>query len=170
MTNVGEGGIAVDTNNEMSKIQNCMHNAGFKLTPQRQAIVKVLLDHHQEHLSAEEIYIELLRAFFSFGLATVYRTLDILTDLNLLTKISFEDGVARYDLRTEDPNHFHHHLVCTQCGKTIEIHEDLLSDVEKLVFRKYHFKVSDDRLTFLGLCQDCQNEQLMGDEGHQRNS
>lgn len=144
-----------------------MHNAGFKLTPQRQAIVKVLLDHHQEHLSAEEIYIELLRASFSFGLATVYRTLDILTDLGLLTRISFEDGVARYDLRTEDAEHFHHHLVCTECGKTFEIHEDLLGDIERLVLRKYHFKVSDHRLTFLGLCQECQEKKVLGDEAHQ---
>ena len=121
---MSKGGSVMDTKHEMSKIQNCMHNAGFKLTPQRQVIVKVLLEHHKEHLSAEEIYIELLRASFSFGLATVYRTLDILTDLNLLTRVSFEDGVARYDLRTEDKNHFHHHLVCTKCGKTIEIHED----------------------------------------------
>lgn len=164
---MSKGGSVMDTKHEMSKIQNCMHNAGFKLTPQRQVIVKVLLEHHKEHLSAEEIYIELLRASFSFGLATVYRTLDILTDLNLLTRVSFEDGVARYDLRTKDKNHFHHHLVCTKCGKTIEIHEDLLSDVEQLVLRNYHFKVSDHRLTFLGLCQDCQNKQLLGDDHHQ---
>ena len=88
---MSKGGSVMDTKHEMSKIQNCMHNAGFKLTPQRQVIVKVLLEHHKEHLSAEEIYIELLRASFSFGLATVYRTLDILTDLNLLTRVSFED-------------------------------------------------------------------------------
>jgi len=164
---VKEGKSTVDTKNEMINIQNCMHEAGFKLTPQRHAIVKVLLDHHQEHLSAEEIYVELLRVSAAFGLATVYRTLDILTSLNLLTRVSFEDGVARYDLRTEDPAHFHHHLVCTQCGKTVEIHEDLLGDVEKVVLRQYHFQVSDHRLTFLGLCQDCQNKQLFGDDHHQ---
>ncbi|GBG94850.1 ferric uptake regulation protein [Ligilactobacillus salitolerans] len=156
----------MDTNDEMIKIQNCMHDAGFKLTFQRQAIVKVLLDHHQEHLSAEEIYIELLKQSFSFGLATVYRTLDILTEMNLLTRVSFEDGIARYDLRTEDRRHFHHHLICTQCGKTVEIHQDLLIDVEKLVAHQYHFEVSDHRLTFLGLCADCQRKKALGDVSH----
>lgn len=165
-----EGVVTVNTKNEMINIQNCMHGAGFKLTPQRQAIVRVLLEHHQEHLSAEEIYIELLRISSAFGLATVYRTLDILTDLKLLTRVSFEDGVARYDLRTDDPAHFHHHLVCTQCGKTVEVHEDLLTDVEKIVLHKYNFQVSDHRLTFLGLCQTCQNRRQLKENDHERHS
>ncbi len=153
-----KGGIAVDTSTELGKIQNCMHKAGFKLTPQRLAIVQVLLDNQQERLSAEEIYIELLKKTSAFGLATVYRTLDILTDLDLLVRASFEDGVARYGVRTEGQKHFHHQLLCTQCGRAIEVHEDLLKDVEKLVSQLYHFEVYDHRLTFLGLCADCQKK------------
>ena len=95
------------------------------------------------------------------GLATVYRTLDILTDIQVLNKISFEDGMSRFDLKTDDSGHFHHHLVCSVCGKVQEIHEDLLLDVEKRVDHQFHFAVSDHRLTFLGVCEQCQRKERL---------
>lgn len=67
------------------------------------------------------------------GLATVYRTLEILTELHIVNKISFDDGLARYDLRKEGAEHFHHHLLCLECGNIEEIEEDLLGDVERVV-------------------------------------
>lgn len=143
---------------ELTRIEEALHNAGFKLTPQRKATVKILLEHHKEHLSAEEVYVFLTKKEPEIGLATVYRTLDILAEIKVVNKITFEDGIARFDLLTQDHGHFHHHLVCTKCGKTQEIHEDLLGDVERLVKRQFHFEVSDHRLTFLGICEDCQRQ------------
>src|SRR5699024_5927422 len=67
------------------------------------------------------------------GLATVYRTLELLSELSIVDKINFGDGVSRYDLRKEGVNHFHHHLVCMECGSVEEVMDDLLGDVEKIV-------------------------------------
>ena len=92
------------------------------------------------------------------GLATVYRTLEILTELHIVNKISFDDGLARYDLRKEGAEHFHHHLLCLECGNIEEIEEDLLGDVERVVESRYHFLVKDHRLTFHGICQSCQEK------------
>ncbi|MEY8662710.1 Fur family transcriptional regulator [Ligilactobacillus faecis] len=140
---------------ELTQIEDKLHARGFKLTPQRRATIKTLVTHKEEHLSAEEIYSLLHEAHPEVGLATVYRTLDILAEIQIVNKITFEDGIARFDLKTEDKGHFHHHLVCECCGSVNEIHEDMLLDVEQRIKRQYHFEVRDHRLTFLGTCQDC---------------
>ncbi|MFC6171518.1 ferric iron uptake transcriptional regulator [Loigolactobacillus jiayinensis] len=141
----------------VKKIKAQLHQAGFKLTPQREATVVSLLQNETGHLSAEEVYLLVKASTPDIGLATVYRTLEILTELNIVNKVSFTDGLIRYDLRREGAQqHFHHHLQCTQCGKIQEVHEDLLHDVERLVEQQYHFHVQDHKLTFQGICADCQ--------------
>ncbi|MCR1900642.1 Fur family transcriptional regulator [Ligilactobacillus apodemi] len=139
----------------LDKIEEKLHAKGFKLTPQRRATIAILLEHKESHLSAEEVYSLLQKKHPEVGLATVYRTLDVLTEIEIVNRINFEDGVARFDLKTDDGQHFHHHLVCNNCGRVIEIHEDMLFDVEQRIKHQYHFEITDHRLTFLGICQDC---------------
>lgn len=142
----------------LKKTKKQLHESGFKLTPQREATLLVLLENEKDHLSAEEIYFLVKQKNSEIGLATVYRTLDILTELKIVDKISFDDGLARYDLRKEGAKHFHHHLLCLECGTIEEIEDDLLGEVEQIVEGKYHFLVKDHRLTFHGICQNCQKE------------
>ncbi|WP_025728579.1 Fur family transcriptional regulator [Atopobacter phocae] len=141
-------------------IQQKLQAAGYKLTPQREMTLQVLLDKDEEHLSAEEIYMLLKANYPSIGLATVYRTLDILTEIGVIYKVNFDDGLARYDLKTTGSEHFHHHLLCLECGKIDEVFDDLLVDIEPIVERDYQFKVVDHRLTFHGICAECQAKQL----------
>ncbi|MFD2729471.1 ferric iron uptake transcriptional regulator [Enterococcus camelliae] len=142
----------------LKKTKQQLHDSGFKLTPQREATVLVLLENEKEHLSAEEIYFFVKKKSPEIGLATVYRTLEILTELNVVNKVSFNDGVARYDLRKEGAKHFHHHLLCLECGNIEEIEEDLLGEVEEVVEQRYQFQVKDHRLTFHGICHQCQEK------------
>lgn len=146
----------MDTDTKLNKVRKQLHEGGYKLTPQREATVLVLLENDKDHLSAEEIYMLVKQKSPEIGLATVYRTVEMLTELRVVDKISFNDGVARYDLRKEGANHFHHHLLCLECGDIEEIEEDLLGDVEVLVEQTFAFKVTDHRLTFHGVCQKCQ--------------
>ncbi|MGX7029950.1 Fur family transcriptional regulator [Vagococcus zengguangii] len=141
---------------QIESIRTQLHDGGYKLTPQREATVQVLIENEKDHLTAEEIYLLVKMKSHDIGLATVYRTLEMLTELKIIDKISFTDGVARYDLRKEGAKHFHHHLLCLECGDIEEIEEDLLLEVEKLVERDFRFKVSDHRLTFHGVCHKCQ--------------
>lgn len=146
----------MNTIQALKKTKEQLHKSGFKLTPQREATVMVLLENEKDHLSAEEIYMLVREKNSDIGLATVYRTLEILTELKVVDKVSFTDGLARYDLRKEGAKHFHHHLLCLQCGQIQEIEEDLLLDVEKVVAKDYGFLVTDHRLTFHGICRSCQ--------------
>lgn len=140
----------------LNRIKKQLHEARYKLTPQRESILLVLLENEKDHLSAEEIYMLVKLKTPEIGLATVYRTLEMLTDLKILDKISFNDGLARYDLRKEGAKHFHHHLLCLECGDIEEVEDDLLGEVEKLIETDYFFLVKDHRLTFHGVCQKCQ--------------
>lgn len=148
----------MDSNAALKKIKQQLHESGFKLTPQREATVSVLLENEKAHLSAEEVYFLVKQKSPEIGLATVYRTLEILTELKVVDKISFNDGLARYDLRKEGADHFHHHLLCLECGTIEEVEEDLLLEVEQVVEQKYSFLVKDHRLTFHGICQTCQQK------------
>lgn len=140
----------------IDRIKKQLHAQSYKLTPQREATVRVLLEREADHLSAEDIYLLVKEKAPEIGLATVYRTLELLSELKIIDKINFGDGVSRYDLRKEGAEHFHHHLVCIECGSVEEIMEDLLGDVEKIVEKEWGFQVQDHRLTFHGLCKVCQ--------------
>lgn len=141
----------------IERIKKQLHSKGYKLTPQREATLTVLLEREEDHLSAEEVFLLVKEKAPEIGLATVYRTLELLSELKIVDKINFGDGVSRYDLRKEGVEHFHHHLVCMECGSVEEIIEDLLSDVEKIVEEEWQFQVKDHRLTFHGICKQCQN-------------
>jgi len=144
----------------VEKIKKQLHDNGYKLTPQRESVVVVILEKEHDHLSAEEIFLYVKRKNPDIGLATVYRTLEILLDLHILDRVSFtDDGVALYDLRGDTNKHFHHHLVCDSCGNVEEIKEDLLFDVEAVVAERFGFAVRDHKLTFMGKCKECQTKE-----------
>lgn len=93
------------------------------------------------------------------GLATVYRTLEILTELQVINKLTFQDGIARYDLSMNNENHQHHHLLCLKCGNIEEVKNDMLLEIEIEIEKEYQFIVKDHRLTFHGICKNCVENQ-----------
>lgn len=142
----------------IEKIKQQLQAQAFKLTPQREATVRVLLENEEDHLSAEEVFMLVKDKFPEIGLATVYRTLELLSELHVLEKMNFGDGVARYDLRNDSAHHHHHHLICVQCGSVDEILEDWLTPLEERLDREFHFTVIDHRLDFQGICHRCRDK------------
>ncbi|QHW30250.1 transcriptional repressor [Paenibacillus rhizovicinus] len=139
----------------IDKIKQQLQSQGYKLTPQREATVRVLLENEADHLSAEDVFMLVKDIAPEIGLATVYRTLELLSELHVVEKLNFGDGVARYDLRTDNNKHHHHHLICVQCGTMSEILEDWLGPLEERLEREYGFTVVDHRLDFQGVCKNC---------------
>ncbi|MEW9699082.1 Fur family transcriptional regulator [Paenibacillus sp. SI8] len=139
----------------IEKIKQQLQSQGYKLTPQREATVRVLLENEEDHLSAEDVFMLVRDKAPEIGLATVYRTLELLSELHVLEKMNFGDGVARYDLRDDSTRHHHHHLICVQCGSVDEILEDWLGEFEERLDRDFHFQVLDHRLDFQGICHRC---------------
>lgn len=139
----------------IEKIKQQLQSEGYKLTPQREATVRVLLENEEDHLSAEDVFMLVKDKAPEIGLATVYRTLELLSELHVLEKMNFGDGVARYDLRNDSTHHHHHHLICVQCGAVDEIMEDWLGELEERLDAEFHFQVLDHRLDFQGICHRC---------------
>ena len=140
----------------LQDLRGKLYERGYKMTPQRKQILQIFIE-HPEHLSAEDVYGILREQDSEIGLATVYRALDLLSDLGVLVKIDFGDGCARYELNTADPTvHHHHHLICVKCKKVIEFEDDLLEDLEATISKKSGFQILNHEVKFFGYCKDCQ--------------
>jgi Fur family ferric uptake transcriptional regulator len=147
---------------KIEKIKQQLLSQGYKLTPQREATVRVLLENEEDHLSAEDVFMLVKDKAPEIGLATVYRTLELLSEMHIVEKMNFGDGVARYDLRNDSSHHHHHHLICMQCGTVDEIMEDWLTPLEERLENEYSFKVLDHRLDFHGICRRCSEKNKNG--------
>lgn len=132
-------------------------NKEHKLTPQRQMILKVFIDNTGDHLSTEEVYSMVKRKNPEIGLATVYRTLDLLVELEILQKMDFGDGKARFELNDRDVHH-HYHLICLNCGKVQEFDLDLLGLPEDSIHKQTGFEITNHKLKFYGYCSDCRKQ------------
>lgn len=142
----------------MEKLKERIKNKKYKLTTQRQTILQAFLDADENHLCAEDVYILVKKVAPEIGLATIYRTLDLFTELDLLKRLDFGDGRNRYELNDEGLAHFHHHLICTRCGAVKEFEDDLLETLETIIEKKLNFKTLDHQLKVYGYCSDCQRE------------
>ena len=132
----------------------------YKMTPQRKEILQIFIENENDHhLSAEEVYDVLKTKDFDFGLATVYRNVELLSSLGILSKVNFDDGRTRYELNSSDPRtHQHHHLICLKCRKIIEFEEDLLENLEKVINEKSGFDIVNHEVKFYGYCSDCKGK------------
>ncbi|AFS78352.1 ferric uptake regulation protein Fur [Gottschalkia acidurici 9a] len=131
---------------------------GYKLTTQRKAIIDVFLKNQSSHLSPEEIYDNVRNSYPEIGLATVYRTLQLLEQLNIVYKVNFDDGCSRYELNLDTDDHQHHHLICIKCGKVKEVKLDLLENLESEIEKEGDFKVVNHNVKFFGYCKNCEDE------------
>lgn len=127
----------------------------FRLTPQRQAVLEILLANKEGHLNAEEIFQAAKKKYPELGLATVYRTLEILADLGIVHKLQFDEDCSRYEYNPDGERHAHHHLICISCGEITEFDEDLLEELEKEIAQKSNFTITDHSLRFYGYCAKC---------------
>jgi Fur family ferric uptake transcriptional regulator len=128
--------------------------SGFRRGGAREALIEVL-DGEGCARSAIELE-DLLRAGGRrVGRATVYRVLDELDGLGLVTKIEIGDGTTRYEAVYPDGAEHHHHLVCRDCGKLVPFTDDELERTIRRVARRASFTVSDHDVTLHGACADC---------------
>ena len=137
---------------------------GYRLTLGREAILDVLFK-AEGHLSAEDIYMKVHPLYPNIGLTTIYRTLDVLSNIGLVYKFDFGDGRGRYEL-TEGPKgtKHHHHLICTSCNRVVDYTDfideeiELLQETEKGLSKKYDFKITNHLIQFYGLCNKCKGQ------------
>ena len=146
---------------ERKSLQSKFRNHGYKMTTAREIVLKIL-DKTSRHLSAKDIYSMVNKQYPFIGLTTIYRTLDILSSMRLISKLDFGDGHTRYEL-TRDPRSkdHHHHLVCVSCNRVINYNDfiedelELVRQTEASLSRKYNFTITDHLIQFYGKCDKC---------------
>lgn len=141
------------------EISDKLKKSGYKLTPQREVTVATLIENQAKLLTAEEIFMAVKSKNPSIGLATVYRTLDLLDELSIVNKKQFHDGLTRYDVFISSSKVQPYYLVCSNCGKMQEIKENMFSEISSYIQTKHKFIVKVQDVTFHGICDSCQNNE-----------
>ena len=136
-------------NQMLSKLQE--HN--FRLTPQRLAVLKVLAV-SEGHPTVERIYETVRAEFPTTSIATIYKTVNLLKQVNEVLELGFPDGSNRYDGKKPYP---HPHVICTKCKKIIDPNLGSLKDLTKEVIKETGFQILNHRVDFFGTCRGCQS-------------
>ena len=132
-----------------------LRGKGLKVTSQRLLVLQIMAEHPGEHLTTEQIFDLVRKTNPEIGLATIYRTVQVLVDLHLIDKNSFDDDVARYELRSGSTKHHPHHAICLGCGEVCSFEDDLLENLEAAVEERLGFAVVDHEVKLYGYCRDC---------------
>lgn len=127
----------------------------LKHSEQRENILDVFLS-IEKHLTTEELYQEVKKIYPKISFTTVYRTMKLLKECGLCRELCFDDGISRYE---HSYNHKHHdHLICTKCGRCIEIFESKIENLQNEIFKKNNFLSEGHKMELYGVCPDCQNK------------
>lgn len=137
-----------------------LKNRHFRMTPQREQVLKVFIETNSEHLGAEEVYRYLLSKKINVSKATVYRSIDLLVKLGFLRKLQFDEEVYRYELVDRESKHSH--FICNSCGKIYELKgslssEKMMKDYVKVLSDKDYF-IEEIDLKFRGTCPSCRKK------------
>ncbi len=137
------------------RIENELRQHGYKVTPQRRTIIGAII-RSREHLTPAAIHQRVHREDSGIGLVTIYRTLQMLTELGLICEMHAGGSCRSYLMRS--PSEHHHHLICSDCGMVIDFTDCELGGLEKRLSRETKFQISGHLLEFLGQCRKCRKE------------
>jgi Fur family transcriptional regulator, ferric uptake regulator len=130
---------------------------GLRMTPQREIILGVV--HRLNGLAtAEDIYEKVKQKSTAVNKSTVYRTLELLEELKLITWLHQDDGKRCYEIC--EVNSDHYHAICKKCGAMLGIESETVDAFSNYLMKKYEFQLDIKNLTFPGLCKICSQEQL----------
>lgn len=137
---------------KITEISESLRRKGYRLTPQREAVIKTLLENPNQHLTAEDIYVMVRKSHPEIGMATVYRTLDLLSKEKIINQLSSGEGQCRYELESQTQRH---HLVCLKCGQITEVNIQLLEKMQEALAAEHGFQIVGHLLKFYGYCAQC---------------
>lgn len=136
---------------EHLELVRSLRRAGHRLTPQRESVLAVIAD-SDGHLSAEDILARVRERYPYLNKSAVYRSLDLLTDLALITRTDLGHGRVEYELHSHP---HHHHLVCNSCKEVRQIDHAVLAALERKLEVDFGFRPDLDHFAIFGTCRKC---------------
>lgn len=135
-------------------LRRALEGSGQRFTEQRAAVFRFLRG-TESHPTADEVFLRVRSDVPGISLATVYKSLETLVGCGLASKLTYGDGSARYDGRTDD----HHHVRCVECGRVVDLPDRVDADeVDRLQASAEGFRVTGVRLELTGFCPSCDPE------------
>jgi len=139
----------VSQKSDVSSIE-ALRRKGYKATPQRIAICQIALN-NRGHPSAQQVYEDVKKIHPTVSLATVYKTMEVLRDLDLVQELNFPQGQARFDSYMKP----HINLICLECDSIIDLDDVTTKEMTSRVSSAAKFKPKGQRIDVYGICQKC---------------
>ncbi|MBW7884007.1 MAG: transcriptional repressor [Caldilineaceae bacterium] len=134
-----------------STLIEILKRRGIRVTPQR-AIILEVVERMQGHITAEDVYTAVQNINSYINLATIYRTLDLLKELDLIIEADMGTGATHYALRTHGT---HHHAICRNCGYSFEFPHEFIEPLTVQLRKHYDFVADADHTVIFGWCKAC---------------
>jgi len=147
-----------------SAIMDSLREVGYRLTPQRMLIVSIIHD-SPGHVTAEELHSRVVEQYPFVDISTVYRTLQLLKKLRLVSETDLGGGRVQYELTQEAR---HHHLVCRRCGATSPLDDDMIEPLRGRLLEKHGFQADMEHFAIFGTCQKCAGKARAAGAGDSR--
>jgi len=129
-----------------------LRSKGYRVTPQRELIMRIFQESGDKHLSAEDVFEILKSNKEQISLATTYRTLRILVQMGILRELDFAETHKHYEMVDPDASP-HHHIICLNCNKTIEFEDEQINEVGRAIAAKHGVEILDMQFQIFANCK-----------------
>lgn len=138
---------------EIEMLSDHIRQRGLRNSETRIHILREFLSANK-HLTAEDLYNIVRKKFPAVGVATIYRNLHLFCESGVAKEMKFDDGISRYEPLI---GHEHHdHLICTNCGKFIEVCDNKIEQLQEVLAKEHGFILRNHKMELYGICSDCQ--------------
>jgi Fur family ferric uptake transcriptional regulator len=141
-----------------NRLESYMSRKGLRSTTQRRVIAETFFK-GPSHVTIEDLLARVREKDSRIGYATVYRTLKLFTECGIAAERNFGDGPSRYELSDESTNEHHDHLICEECGKIVEWHDERIERIQAEVAKKMGFRIERHSHEIYGTCAECQSKE-----------
>lgn len=137
----------------LESFKKILKESGLKYTRQREIVLNILY-HSDTHFTPESLYMKIKRKEpnLNVGIATVYRTLNLLEDSQMVTSLSFGAAGKKFELANKP---HHDHLICKNCGKIVEFENSIVERQQALIAKEHKFKLTGHLMQLYGICETC---------------
>ena len=142
----------MDVEKIIESFRQFIREKGLRYTVQREEVLREFLK-SGGHMTIEDLYLKLRKKNPGIGFSTVYRTIKLLEEAGIATRLSFDERAEPYE-STVSGNH-HDHMICIRCKKVIEFFEPRIEKIQDEIARKHSFNTLSHRLEIFGLCDEC---------------
>ncbi|ARR03823.1 MULTISPECIES: Fur family transcriptional regulator [Campylobacter] len=144
----------------LERFKRVLRDNGLKYTKQREVLLQTLYN-NSEHFTPEQLYLYIKERYpgLNVGIATVYRSLNLLEESGMVTSISFGAQGKKFELANKP---HHDHMICRQCGLIVEFEDQIIEKRQLAIAKEHGFKLTGHIMQLYGVCSECNKQKIKG--------